>query len=316
MIAVAISLVLLLLLYVEIIQTNQQNAGTLSFRTGSSNKTDYNFKPPHIFYINLDAAVKRKIDFENHVNQLGYNFTRVSAFTTDEVVVARDALPSGSRGKNNLKLFAVTSSHLECIYQAILAYRENRIAQEYALVVEDDVRILYKDIDWESMIKVAPANWTILQIVTSNVATIISLFDVFEETNSFWHIRSKNHAWSTGGYLVNTKTMGHWFDSKMTKEERADRRVRLNQTETFILKCSKIQLSTAQRLRCGGKIKFFADKFIYELGSPNVHISTLPVLIFLGDVSSEISSNHMRIQVRHDTSINVSTHFVLPVIVF
>ena len=151
----------------------------------------------------------------------------------------------------------------------------------------------------------APPRWTILQILTSNAATIIGLGDVWKESQEFWHTRSKNHAWSTGGYIVNAAAFDRMLFSEMSPDELQHRNVRFNATQAFFRACNKSGRQLAQRLRCKGKIKFMADKYIYELGAPHVFISTIPLLIFLSEVESGVSSNHMKTQ--KDASVLITS---------
>ena len=90
--------------------------------------------------------------------------------------------------RNTVRDIAVIMSHLSAIHAAIVysnhsSRRENSQMDEFALIVEDDVRFLY-EIDFQALISTAPRPFGILQLSTSNVEAIKGLWGKYKRLHS------------------------------------------------------------------------------------------------------------------------------------
>jgi len=281
---------------------------------------------PFVVYINLDSSTERNQHMVHHLKTLGLEFLRIPAFTPDELFPT----PKGAASPpppppyvptlplNVKKLISVTTSHLEAIYQAYLQAPPS--SPRYALVLEDDVEILVPNVDWAALVLSAPSNWTFLQLLTSNKAALVTLREMWPnrtstgiggqwipqayvhderllgQGNGLLWLRRNNQVWAAGAYIVNLDHLDHLL-SNATALELSNRRRRFDPTLTFIERCDRTKTSIAARLRCAGKIKYYADKFIYELGGrDNAYVCTVPFVNFLANVSSLMSWQHKGVQ--------------------
>lgn len=123
--------------------------------------------------------------------------------------------------------------------------------------------------------------------------------------NGLMWLRRNNQVWGAGAYLVNLDNLRHLFDNS-TYSERVSRSTRFNPTPTFLDRCDHTKTSIGARLRCAGKIKYYADKFIYELGGrDNAYICTIPFVNFLPHVTSLMSWQHKGVQ--HQASVTIQS---------
>jgi GR25 family glycosyltransferase involved in LPS biosynthesis len=67
------------------------------------------------------------------------------------------------RPKNSKRELAVTVSHMLAMREAM---RDKR--KKYALILEDDMKIVFSAMNWTSLIESAPEDFAVLQLITSN----------------------------------------------------------------------------------------------------------------------------------------------------
>jgi hypothetical protein len=86
--------------------------------------------------------------------------------------------------RNTVRDIAVIMSHLSAMHTAIVYSNTSSrhsisMLDEFALIVEDDVRFLY-EVDFQGLISTAPKPFGILQLSTSNVEAIKSLWGKYK----------------------------------------------------------------------------------------------------------------------------------------
>ena len=67
------------------------------------------------------------------------------------------------RPKNSKRELAVTISHMLAMREAMQDKRK-----KYALILEDDMKIVFPAMNWTSLIESAPDDFAVLQLITSN----------------------------------------------------------------------------------------------------------------------------------------------------
>ena len=91
--------------------------------------------------------------------------------------------------RNTVRDIAVIMSHLSAMHTAIFHVNKNSsrhsniMLDEFALIVEDDVRFLY-EVDFQGLISTAPKPFGILQLSTSNVEAIKSLWGKYKRLHT------------------------------------------------------------------------------------------------------------------------------------
>ena len=142
------------------------------------------------YWINIDTNLKRK-DFM--VKQLkNKENTRISAIipsTLPDIIYYK-------KGKDNYKPaeYACICSHIKAIETALTSNKE------YFIILEDDM-IFSFDINIEKMLKTAPKDWEVLQLMTSNSRKLDKLYNLSLE-DTHW-IKWENGNFCTGSYVMN-----------------------------------------------------------------------------------------------------------------
>ena len=72
---------------------------------------------------------------------------------------------------------------------------------EYALILEDDIRFPF-DIDFRALIGSAPKNFGILQLFTSNIGHIKSLWEEYISKGTLWTNHRAPDFGSAGAYII------------------------------------------------------------------------------------------------------------------
>lgn len=67
------------------------------------------------------------------------------------------------RPKNSKRELAVTVSHMLAMREAM-----QDKSKKYALILEDDMKIVFPAMNWTSLIESAPDDFAVLQLITSN----------------------------------------------------------------------------------------------------------------------------------------------------
>jgi GR25 family glycosyltransferase involved in LPS biosynthesis len=157
------------------------------------------------------------------------------------------------RPKNSAKELVVTISHLSALHKAVVSHSNH--LQEYILVLEDDLQFAM-EINFEELIALAPKDFIILQLVTSNFYIINHLFQkTFIEKNILFLKRKENDDfWCAGAYLIHRKRFLNLFPihspfpvndplkvSKFSGEQQslATTSVTVNQTNNVFMKYSE-----------------------------------------------------------------------------
>lgn len=179
-----------------------------------------------IYWINLDHSVSRRKFMEEQFSYYGmYNSHRIRALTPKDLYIPPDIATQDmcggisdstkatnlqdmkqdknrssdfrvlvafhcGRKKNTKRELTVTSSHLRAIRAAI--YANN--SKPYALILEDDLQFAF-DIDFKKLIENAPADFAMLQLITSNERDITTLWNSYFKNQRLWTYRLSQDYW-------------------------------------------------------------------------------------------------------------------------
>eukprot|EP01041_Mallomonas_annulata_P008409 gene8409-17330_t len=203
-----------------------------------------------IYWVNLEHSVQRRRIFEQHLFEVGYHHLRMHALTPGEYDVV---LPCYTKSAREI---ACIISHLATMYKAV--YDTSReAAYPYALILEDDVRFQF-NIDFDALIKSAPPDFGILQLVTSSEHFSRHLWNQYKKTKQLWSKRNWDDGyWSTQALLINKKNIKNFIDNVVKEEDGV----------------IKFHLMTdLMRKKClGGCVQPFclaADTYLYNNGGP------------------------------------------------
>lgn len=278
--------------------------------TKSSNFT------PIVYWINLDSSVNRSLHMTRHLNELSLHNKRITAVTPSnleipKIVASQYRLPkcfagdnsqnpklktnettkrlfhiSGlcGRPKNTFKELAVTVSHLSAIYEAIHSLNSS----PYAVIAEDDIVIAF-DIDFDELIKSAPIDFTILQLITSNDILVRSSWELYKsDPTKLWIFREDHRDlldfWCAGFYIIHKENMRKIIDSFMSVLPSGKMSIKILAGWYRKNKC-------VPKICCDADMSQFnntppcvlsprgysADHFIYSLGK--VYVITVPLIM-------------------------------------
>ena len=244
--------------------------------------------------------------------------------------------------RNTKKDAACVVSHLKAIYTAIYnPYNQRNMTSkwgsgssladsEYALILEDDVEFKFK-VNFRELIRsVSDKNFGILQLVTSNIEAVDSLWDSFGDgapdaywSLSKWSDRSRDGKtalyWSTQAYIINKRVVRALIDDVI--DEYIGIRILLIYSASYLpptflyvdlrghIKISFKLISSFSVNNCRRTKKYpcvlcnclFADSYIYSGAGPT-YVSKLP--LFNGadvGLTSEMHSDHISV---HSTAFN------------
>ena len=196
---------------------------------------------------------------------------------------------SGLCGKSirPIEVLACTVSHLTAIHSAIYYNDSN----PYAIIAEDDNRFAF-DINIEQLINSAPKDFTILQLFTSSIKLIPSLWNRYIQNNSdLWLDRSDNSInsdfRSAGAYIINKARLKPIINSiiKLLPDGRkemkiiAARKKYSNHKFTCIPKecCNNQHNFLNKNTPCvNSPLGYIADIYIYALGK--TYVLTVPIM--------------------------------------
>jgi GR25 family glycosyltransferase involved in LPS biosynthesis len=157
-----------------------------------------------IYWINLNKSSNRR----NHMNKVLYSTIniRIQAINGLCINFNKLILPVNYNG-TNLEI-ACLCSHLKAIYHAYIAM------EDMVIISEDDVDFnLF--IKWNGnfmdIIQLAPVDWEILQLNTSNPETIKTSILLYNKNNTNMWSKWNNYS-STVIYLINRKGMKKLID--------------------------------------------------------------------------------------------------------
>jgi GR25 family glycosyltransferase involved in LPS biosynthesis len=131
------------------------------------------------YYINKAEQSERRKMMEEQLSRLGLPFRRVSAIEPRSPEYRLLMLEQPCK-RNTPTDISVILSHLKALYTAVhhpvlIPGRKSTPMDDYALILEDDVKILY-DIDFHSLVRAAPRKFGILQLATSNPEAVDMLW--------------------------------------------------------------------------------------------------------------------------------------------
>lgn len=129
-----------------------------------------------VFWINMDAAHRRRKSFEKQLDRLGFKNQRISAVSPSSgIKYKREVRPLILETPSEL---ACLSSHLLAIYAAV---HDNHLNPQhpYALIIEDDV-VFEQDVNFTALAINAPSDFGILQLMTSNAHHVSKNWDIYK----------------------------------------------------------------------------------------------------------------------------------------
>lgn len=272
-----------------------------------SNKENITLTYPKIYWINMNSNEKRRSFMINQLDSLHLKHQMVSAITPSSPLFNLKILQKPCK-RNTDKDISVILSHLYTIYIAI--NDKSDINNQYAIIMEDDVRILY-DINFDLLINsVSDKNFGFLQLVTSNPEAILNLFGNIQQsmwTPNLWNLTSKGgkHAlyWSAQAYLINKKVLKSVIDTVIDHKDTIPKFRIIN---SFDQKTCKF----TETYPCVLANCLFADTYIFALAT--TYVSSTP--LFNGakiGFESEIHQNQVWVhkdafQLIHDITLHLS----------
>ena len=135
---------------------------------------------PPIYWINLAANTARKQYMESQLAAFRFHKQqRIEAVTPNSTTYKLLKLLKPCK-RNTDRDIAVIMSHLTAIHIAIYDTTSNGLNSEYALIVEDDVKLLFH-LNFTALIASAPRDFGILQLVTSNEEAIQGLWATYKQ---------------------------------------------------------------------------------------------------------------------------------------
>ena len=221
---------------------------------------DRNAESLDIFWINMDKSLTRKVSTMRMLKFMGLkNNERISAVTpasfhfptslhsglhcrslspdlkASELENTKNLRVSASGNHTHSPRFLLTSfcgamaktfspevscvlSHLYTIYRAI--HREDGSGSDYALILEDDVSLSY-EVDFAELIKTAPKDFAVLQLVILEENELTRLWDKYHQNLSNpWNLRDRiSISWSTGAYIINKRRMKEAISNYLMVED-------------------------------------------------------------------------------------------------
>eukprot|EP01036_Dinobryon_divergens_P027029 gene27029-35738_t len=227
----------------------------------------------------------------------GSHINRVSAIT-DATVSYRLKILEKPCKRNTVRDIAVIMSHLSAMHTAIVYSNTSSrysisMLDEFALIVEDDVRFLY-EVDFQGLISTAPRPFGILQLSTSNVEAIKSLWGKYKRLHTSvsqnvstnlqsslwqrnrWNDLTKNKRyplyWSAQAYIVNRTHLRGVLDD-IIQENPHNGSLEFKIVNSFFPGgCKRTKARPCVLAQC-----LFSDTYIYSAGDPT-YVHTLPLI--------------------------------------
>ena len=135
---------------------------------------------PPIYWINLAANTARRQYMETQLAAFGFHKQqRVEAVSPNATTYKLLKLVKPCK-RNTDRDIAVIMSHLTAIHTAVYDTTANGLNSDYALILEDDVKLLFH-LNFTALIASAPRDFGILQLVTSNEEAIQGLWATYKQ---------------------------------------------------------------------------------------------------------------------------------------
>lgn len=263
-----------------------------------------------VYWINLNTSVGRAEYMNAHLKLHGFDpSNRITAITPDSVEYNITKLEKPCK-RNTNKDLAVILSHLKAIYYAVHSAKDNK----YALILEDDIQILF-DIDFNKLIQSAPNDFGTLQLVTSNLEAINTLWSKYTESNgkllwtkSSWRATTKDGKttlyWSAQAYLVKISVARAFIEDIV--EVDSEGKLSFKIINSFHNPCIREKHRPCIQANC-----LFSDSYIYAAGEPT-YVSHIPLFNGAGiGLSSLIHQEHVPVHKPAFERINMIQQAVL-----
>ena len=293
------------------------------------------------YFINLDRSTERRTAMENQLYQFGFpQPIRVRAYQPKDIIVpnsirevagckkiltpeAQQSFVNGvvaradpatimtdkvmlaahcGRPKNTKFELAVTSSHLRALWTAV-----NDVgSSSYALILEDDVEFAV-DVDIGSLIKTAPSDFAMLQLLTSNGDLASQLYSEYTRSkgSKLWTLRGEHDLWCAGAYIVSKQVLRPVVNGLISELERGVRGVRwhgVRVVAAFDKPCFPSMCCTNGSLTLSPELPgcvlaprgYQADHFIFNLIPGRVyHLNTPIIKSSRASANSTVHQSHV-----------------------
>lgn len=268
------------------------------------------------YWINLADSVERKRYMRHMLNVkarpigIGHH-KRIEAVAPDSPGYKIKKLEQPCK-RNTPSDFAIIMSHLSAMRTAVYDNHQSVGESPYALILEDDVEFLY-DINLHSLIRTAPPDFGVLQLMTSNIEAIDELWDKYtsshktmkEEVNlvgkerwtlNHWQNTTGNgkyaRYWGALGYIINKKVVKPFLDDVIEHDDKTDMNSYKLINSFFPNRCQRTRDRPCVLANC-----LFSDTYIYSGAGPT-YVSNVP-LVTSGKVASTAHENHIQ---AHETA--------------
>ena len=222
------------------------------------------------YWINIDDSIMRRNFMDTQMNIFGLDNKRVSAIKPcdfDNVLAHKRPLTCKHPGCNKCEYeFACISSHIKAMREAL-----NNSNDDYFVIMEDDIIIPYL-IDYDKLIKDAPDDFDIIQLLVLYGPTVKYLYENFFIKKDIKFIKWQYLLPSAGMYII-TRKCAEKLINKFYKNEKYD----FNDCEYQIV----------------------ADVALYSL--TNTYVTTFPSVYPNIKMGSEIHPDHLD---AHQNAIN------------
>ena len=224
------------------------------------------------FWINLEKSNKRRKFMEHQFKKIGLENQRINAISPDnfdDVLANKRPLTCKYPGCTTCEYeFACLCSHIQAMREALMS------DDNVFVIMEDDIYIPC-EIDYKSILKSAPSDFEILQLLILYDGTIVNLYNRFKFTGNMF-IKWQYLLPSTGLYIISRKG--------------AEKLV----NQFYNTKTQKFDFSTSP-------YQVVADVLLYE--TLNTYATTLPYAYPLQEMGSEIHPEHLTSQQKATNAI-------------
>lgn len=221
------------------------------------------------FWINIDNSIERKIFMEQQFKHLNIEHTRISAITPNDFPTVLEHKPPFFCGnpeciqtnyKNCPYEYACLCSHIKALQIALETCND-----DYFVIIEDDIFIPF-EIDYNEIIKQAPKDFDLIQMMVLYAPTVKQLFNRMY-INKINFIKYQPILPSTGQYLITRKGAKKLVD-------------------LYINNNNKYDFSNYSHIRV-------ADILLYT--SVNTYTTTFPYVYPYIKLGSEIHPDHLNV---------------------
>jgi GR25 family glycosyltransferase involved in LPS biosynthesis len=199
----------------------------------------------------------------------------------------------------NRKLLATTLSHLLIIYQAVHHHK----SKKYALIMEDDLQPAM-EIDFDRLIKSAPKDFGMLQLVSSHSESVEENWNHYREKRLRWRRRGHtDNNWCAGAYIVHKERLRPIISKLIRKvnDQLYMARVIAVGRNCSQLSCCNPEVSIVPKLPCVLAPRGYeADNFIFNMHYGHSYVSCVP--LFLSSAVGNRSTIHQEHVEVHTTA--------------